>query len=149
MAKSNVEFAESAPLTKADEDLLEYFKNLERSSLDTIDGAARQIISLVTTLLGLFFGVLAFKDNPTYLAMNLIKILGGLSAVVYIVALFFALDVVMPRSFNVPSADLAAMQKLLLDLFSQKSRSLLWSQIAFGAGTLGLLAVILLLLFRA
>jgi hypothetical protein len=148
MPKPKVEYAESAPLSKADEDLLEYFKSLERNSLDAIDGAARQIVSLVTTLLGLFFGILAFKDNPSYLALEAVKLTGALSAVLFIVALFFALDVVMPRSFDVPSADLAAMQKLLLDLFNQKSRSLLWAQIAFGIGTLCLLAVIILLLFR-
>ncbi len=64
-------------------------------------------------------------------------------------ALFFALDVVVPRRFDIPAADITAMQKLLLSLFDRKSRSLQWAQLAFGAGTLCLLAVILLLIFRA
>jgi hypothetical protein len=148
MAKPKI-YAQSAPLNKADEDLLEYFKNLERNSLDAIEGAARQIISLVTTLLGLFFGVLAFKDNPSYLAADAIKILGVLSSGLYVIALFFALDVVMPRRFDIPAADLITMQKLLLNLFDHKNRSLLWAQITFGIGTLLLLAIIIILLFRA
>lgn len=141
-------YAEAEPLSKADEDLLDYFKNLEKNSLDTIESAARQIISLVTTLLGLFFGVLAFKDNPTYLAMDAIRYAGAFSAGMYIAALFFALDVVMPRRLDVPSADLGAMKELLLNLFDRKNRSLLWAQIAFGIGTVCLFLLILILLFR-
>jgi hypothetical protein len=140
--------AESARLNKADEDLLDYFKNLERNSLDAIENAARQVITLVTTLLGLFFGILAFKDNPTYLSLGSIKLFGALSAGLFIMALFFALDVVIPRRFDIPAADITAMQKLLLGLFERKSRSLQWAQLAFGVGTLCLLVVILLLIFR-
>lgn len=147
MSKPKV-YAEAEPLTKADEDLLDYFKNLEKNSLDTIESAARQIISLVTTLLGLFFGVLAFKDNPTYLTLDAIRLLGAFSAGFYIAALFFALDVVMPRRIDIPTADLVAMKQLLLTLFDRKNRSLLWAQIAFGIGTVCLFLVILILLFR-
>lgn len=142
-------YVEAAPLTKADEDLIEYFKNLQRNSLDVLEGAGRQIITLVTTLLGLFFGVLAFKDNPSYLAFAEIKIIAGVAAGLYVVALFFALAVVMPRRIDIPTADLSAMRELLRSLFNHKSRWLFWAQGAFGAGTLLLLALILLLLFRA
>jgi len=75
--------------------------------------------------------------------------LGGIfSAGFYISALFFALDVVMPRRIDIPAADLTAMQKLLPSLFNRKSRSLLWAQIAFGIGTLFMLFLIFLLLMR-
>ena len=145
---ANKVYAVSEPLSKADEDLIAYFKDLEQKSLESIESAARQIISLVTTLLGLFFGILAFKDNPSYLAIEAVKICGILSAGLYIMALFFALDVVMPRRIDIPSADLAAMQQLLISLFNRKNRALLFAQITFGAGTLFLLFVILLLLLR-
>jgi hypothetical protein len=141
-------YAASEPLTKADEDLLAYFKDLEQKSLEAMENAARQIITLVTTLLGLFFGVLAFKDNPTYLAVDAVRICGILSSGLYIMALFFALDVVMPRRIDIPTSDLAAMQELLINLFNRKNRGLLYAQIAFGIGTLFLLFVIILLLMR-
>lgn len=141
-------YAEAEPLSKADEDLIAYFKDLEQKSLDSIESAARQIINLVTTLLGLFFGVLAFKDDPTYLALNTVKFCGMFSTGLYIAALFFALDVVMPRRIDIPSADLTAMRELLLGLFDRKNRALLWAQIAFGIGTLFLLFLIFLLLMR-
>ncbi len=139
----------SAPLSPADEQLVEYFRDLERKSLDTLEGAARQLITLVTTLLGLFFGVLAFKDNPRYLACPAVRILGGLAAGFYVLTLFLALDVVMPRRMEVPLANLTRMQRLLHRLFDRKSRSLQWAQVAFALGTLCLLAVILILLAGA
>jgi len=43
-------------------------------------------------ILGLFFGVLAFKDNPRYLACPAVRILGGLAAGLYVLAFFLAVD---------------------------------------------------------
>ncbi len=140
---------ESAPLSPADEHLAAYFQDLEQKSLDTLESAARQLITLVTTLLGLFFGVLAFKDNPHYLAFPAVRILGGLAAGFYVLALFLALDVVMPRRLEVPAANLTAMRRLLRALFERKRRSLRWAQVAFALGTLALLALIILLLTGA
>ncbi|MFN3763627.1 MAG: hypothetical protein ACK4WK_10580 [Anaerolineae bacterium] len=140
---------ESAPLSPADERLVAYFQDLEQKSLDTLEGAARQLITLTTTLLGLFFGVLAFKDNPRYLEIPAVRALGGLAAGFYVLALFLALDVVMPRRLEVPTANLTAMRQLLRALFHRKSRSLRWAQVAFALGTLALLALIILLLAGA
>jgi len=139
----------SAPLSPADEGLVTYFRDLEQKSLDVLEGAARQLITLVTTLLGLFFGVLAFKDNPRYLACPAVRILGGLAAGLYVLALFLALDVVMPRRMEVSLANLTRMRRLLYGLFDRKSRSLQWAQVAFALGTLCLLAVIIILLAGA
>jgi len=139
----------SAPLSPADEELVAYFRDLEQKSLDTLEGAARQLITLVTTLLGLFFGVLAFKDNPSYLDCPAVRILSGLAAGLYVLALFLALDVVMPRRLEVSLASLTRMRRLLHGLFDRKSRSLQWAQVAFALGTLCLLAVILILLAGA
>jgi len=139
----------SAPLSPADEGLVAYFRDLEQKSLDVLEGAARQLITLVTTLLGLFFGVLAFKDNPRYLACPAVRILGGLAAGLYVLALFLALDVVMPRRMEVSLANLTRMRRLLYGLFDRKSRSLQWAQVAFALGTLCLLAVIIILLAGA
>ncbi|MCS7178595.1 MAG: hypothetical protein RML46_12855 [Anaerolineae bacterium] len=141
--------AKSVPLSPADERLMAYFRDLEQKSLDTLEGAARQLITLVTTLLGLFFGVLAFKDSPTYLALPAVRVLGGLAAGFYVLTLFLALNVVMPRRLDVPLSSLTGMRRLLQALFDRKSRSLFWAQAAFALGTLALLALILLLLARA
>lgn len=144
----DADLVEALPLDEADEDVKVFFETLERESLKTLEDAARQMIGLVTTLLGIFFGVLAFKDNPTFLDSPLVKILGVFSLWGLIAALFLSLDVVMPRLVNVPEANLTEMRGILRALFRRKSRSLAWAQWAFGAGTLFLLGIIITLLFR-
>ena len=57
-------FVESMPLSPEDERLDKLFDEMETGSLKTLEDAARQIITLSTTLLGAFFGLLAFKDAP-------------------------------------------------------------------------------------
>lgn len=137
---------EVSPLSEADQGLLTYFKDLEKTSLETIDKAARQVITLVTTLMGLFFGVLALGDAPAYLTHSGIRVLGALTTIFYMAALLLALDVVMPRRVDLPTTDLTAMRALLRRLLDRKSRSLLAAQIAFAMATLGLLGLILGLL---
>ena len=49
-------FVESSPLAPEDERLDKLFDEMESGSLKTLEDAARQIITLSTTLLGAFFG---------------------------------------------------------------------------------------------
>lgn len=135
-------------LTPQDQDLLTFFHGLERNSLESLEAAARQIITLVTTLAGVFFGILAFKDTPTYLSAGEVKVLGTLTLGALLVALLFALDVVMPRRFDLRRDDLTEMHAILHSLFQTKSRSLTFAQWAFGAGLVFWLLLTLVLLFR-
>lgn len=63
----------AAPLSEEDGRLDKLFDEMEQGSLKTLEDAARQIITLSTTLLGAFFGLLAFKDAPEYLKYTEIK----------------------------------------------------------------------------
>ncbi len=139
----------TSPLSAEDKALIDFFAGLRRNSLDTLEAAARQLIGLVTTLLGLFFGVLAFKDEPAYLNTLTIQVIGTLSALGYLVTLFTALAVVLPRELNIPQYDLTAMRELLADLYKHKSRYLNMAQFSFAFGTLALFALILALLYRS
>lgn len=138
--------AEASPLSEADLSLLAYFKDLERASLETVEKAARQLITLVTSLLGLFFGVLAFGEAPAYLTSPTLRLLAASVAALYVLTLFLALHVVMPQRIDLPTADLTAMRAILHRLLDRKSRSLLAAQVAFALATLGLLGLILMLL---
>ena len=138
----------SSQLNPEELQLIDFFAGLRRNSIESIEAAARQLIGLVTTLLGLFFGVLAFKDQPTYLANTEIKVVGLLAAVGYIFTLFAALNVVMPRKLEIPQYDLTAMRELLESLFDHKSTFLRTAQLNFAFATLALLVLILMLLYR-
>lgn len=136
----------SAPLAPQDEALQALFQELETRSLETLEAAARQIITLSTTLLGLFFGILALKDAPDYLGLTWIKMLAALSLLAFLAALFCALNVLLPRLTTYNRRDLSAMRHTFDLLLQRKSRSLQWAQWLFGAGALFLLALILFIL---
>lgn len=146
--KSKKDDVISSQLNPEELQLIDFFANLRKNSIESIEAAARQLIGLVTTLLGLFFGVLAFKDQPTYLAHMEVKIVGLLAAVGYIFTLFAALTVVMPRKLEIPQYDLTAMRELLESLFNLKGAFLRTAQLSFAFATLALLVLILLLLYR-
>lgn len=133
-------------LSEADKRLMALFDKLETGSLDTLEAAARQIITLVTGLLGLFFGVLALKDAPSYLALDMVKLLGALALGFLVAALFFALEVVIPRKYH--PQDLGDMRRMLQEMLERKRAGLARAIWTFGGGALFLLAVTLVILFH-
>jgi hypothetical protein len=134
-------------MTDADRQVIAYMRELESKSLDTLEAAGRQIITLVTSLLGLFLGILAFKDNPAYLAYTDVKLLGALAGGGMLVALLFSLGVVIPRQYN--PQDLGEIRRALQTMIQVKKQALYGASLAFGLSIVLLVALLLdLLLFR-
>jgi hypothetical protein len=141
--------AQAAKLSPEEEELGAYFSTLKRESLKSLEDGARQLIGLVTTLTGVFFGVLALRGAaPAGLTLAWVKLFGALALLSYFAALAFALKVVLPRRLDAPNHDLRAMRALLDDLFEYKSQALRLAQQAFSLATFFLLAVTLFLLFQ-
>ena len=138
----------SRKLEPVDERLKTLIDDLEQKSLDTLEAAARQITGLVTTLLGLFFGVLAFKDNPSYLAYVEIKIFGILALGGFMAALMLSLGVTLPQRSQFPRRDLTAMRETVDSLLQRKRSALRGAQFAFGAGVIAIELIILDLILR-
>ena len=134
------------PLTDSDRRLIETMREMQAGSLETLEAAARQIITLVTSLLGLFFGILAFKDKPDFLAFTEIKVFSMLAMGVYFAALFFALAVVIPRKYH--PEDLGEMRATLETMLAYKRNALRWAVAAFGIAVLLMLVIAFDLLIR-
>ncbi len=142
-------FVTSAPLSPADERLGKLFDELEQGSLNTLEEAARQIITLSTTLLAAFFGVLAFKDAPAYLKAAEMKIIAALALISFFGALFFALKAVLPAKYSFPQASLTAKRGTLNEMLEHKRAALNWASWTFGFGALMVLCAVLdILIFR-
>lgn len=140
---------ESSPLTTDDERLEKLFDEMESGSLETLENAARQIITLSTALLGAFFGLLAFKDAPVYLGFLEIKIIGAGALLAFLAALFFALRAVSPKRYDFPRASLTAKRRALDEMLQRKHGAVNWASWIFGIGALLMLAAALdILLFR-
>ena len=141
-------FVESAPLSPEDERLDKLFDEMETGSLKTLEDAARQIITLSTTLLGAFFGLLAFKDAPSYLGYMEVKIIGTLALISFMVALFFALQAVSPKSYKFSRANLTAKKKILGEMLAHKHKMVNRASWIFGFGAFLMLVAALDILFR-
>ena len=129
--------------------LREWWAAQALQSLDNLERAARQIITLCTTLLGTLLAVAALVENPlppymSYwsvrlaLEVGVVLLLGGLAA---------ALVVVWPRRYAA-APDLPDQQRQVFDGMRQlKARALSVSLVLFGLG-LAALALALLLALR-
>ena len=135
------------PLSDSDQRLEKLFEDLERGSLDTLEAAARQIITLSTTLLGAFFGLLAIKDAPAYLACGEVKVLAAVALGGFFASLLFAMNAVLPRRYALPSADLTAKREALHAMLAHKQRSLARASYLFGGAALAMLVAALDILF--
>ena len=133
----------ASPLSAQDERLEKSFDEMEQGSLKTLEDAARQIITLSTALLGAFFGLLALKDAPDYLAFLEIKIIGAGALLAFFVALFFALAAVSPKRYDFPRASLTAKRDILNEMLARKHRFVGLAAWTFGAGALLMLAAAL------
>lgn len=134
-------------LSPEDEALLSFFRGLERGSLEAIEAAGRQLIGLVTTLIGLFFGVLAFQDSPAYMGAIEVRLLGVLALIALFASLYFCLQLLLPRRI-LTNVELGEMRRALSELLAHKSSALTWAARTFGAGVFCLLALTFLLLVR-
>ncbi|MBE0671404.1 MAG: hypothetical protein IH588_12510 [Anaerolineales bacterium] len=141
-------FIESAPLSPEDERLDKLFDEMETGSLKTLEDAARQIITLSTTLLGAFFGLLAFKDAPTYLGFFDVKVIGTLALISFMAALYFALQAVSPKRYTFSHANLTAKRKILEELLTHKHGMVNRASWIFGFGAFLMLVAALDILFR-
>lgn len=141
-------FVESVPLSPEDERLDKLFDEMEQGSLKTLEDAARQIITLSTTLLGAFFGLLAFKDAPDYLGFCEVKVIGTLALISFMAALSFALRVVSPKRYTFSHANLTAKRKILEDMLAHKHGMVNRASWIFGFGAFLMLVAALDILFR-
>jgi hypothetical protein len=135
---SEHELLEVRPPTPDEEALVALFAEMEKESLGTLDTGGRQVITLVTGLLGLFFGVLALKDAPTYLSYVEVQILGVLAVGLYFAALLLALAVVRPRRYEFSRRSLTDMRRQLESMRRIKSVNLDRAHLAFGLGSLAM-----------
>lgn len=141
-------FVDSVPLSPEDERLDKLFDEMETGSLKTLEDAARQIITLSTTLLGAFLGLMAFKDAPTYLTFFEIKFIGTLALISFMAALYYALQAVSPKRYTFSHANLTAKRKILEEMLTHKHGMVNRASWFFGFGAFLMLVAALDILFR-
>jgi hypothetical protein len=130
--------------------LYAWFAEQRTKSVDNLEQAARQIITLCTTLLGLLLGLLALTEDPlpTHIHWSGVQWLGGAGVVALLVALGGALYAILPRRIPVNLNDPKDLQNEFDALLARKSLGLQVAVVGFGAGMafLGIIVVVALAL---
>jgi hypothetical protein len=133
------------PETAWEESLGEWFAKQALGSLDTLEAAARTILTLVTALIGALFSVLtiAAGDLPAYLQVPAARGLVTVSVGALLTALVGALGVLLPSRVQVSSHRPDEQARAFGELLEGKSRWLTGTVIAFGVGV-GALGIVLM-----
>ena len=142
-----IPFAPPQELTEADRHLETVVQRLAVESIPTLEAHARQVVTLSTTLLAAFFGLLSLEQPPPFLARPAVRALAGLTLVGFFAALLCGLDALLPRGYRVPLADLTAQRDLLDRLLRRKEAAVRRATYLFGlaAGLMLLTALAALL----
>ena len=135
--------------TPAEAEMRHWFAGQALASPDTLEAAARLIVSLVTGLLTLLFGVLAVAGDPlpAYLGYGLVRALGVVCVVALLAALGAALAVILPRRLEADPARPQTQADAFAGLLARKAGWLRGAVVAFGLGVaaLGLALIVALL----
>ncbi len=134
--------------TEGERALREWFDKQALAAPDNLEAAARQIITLVTSLLTILLAVLAVAGDPlpAYFAYPTVRWLGVMGVVLLLLALAAALGVVFPFREAVQSARPDEQQAAFARLLQRKSRFLQVAAIAFFLGLVALGSVLIIAL---
>ena len=118
----------------------EWFEKQALAAPDNLEAAARQIIGLVTALLGVLFGVLALSSGnlPAYMDFLPARILAVGVVVLLLAALGSALFAVLPFKREAASGKPESQERVFRDILNFKSYFLFWGAGLFGGGLLAL-----------
>lgn len=132
------------PESEKEKRLREWLAEQELKSVDNLEAAARQLISLVTALFGILFGVLTVSSDPlpAYFAYPVLRILGVSSIVLLLLTLVGALVVVIPIPQRNYAQQPDKQAELVENLLLRKMWGLYSAAILFGLA-LVLLGIIL------
>lgn len=129
--------------------LRKFFAEQEVKSIDNLEAAARQIIQLVTALLGLLFGVLALSDGDAVAALKtpLVFWPGLLALGLTLIGLVCALAVIWP-GLSTPRAHVPAdEERAFAALLARKRDWLYRAVVAFGGGMLAFAVTVMVMMW--
>jgi hypothetical protein len=134
--------------TQEEKQLRKWFDEQALASPDALDAAAKLVISLVTGLLTILFGVLAVAGDPlpAYLDSWGVRLPGIFCVLALLGAQMCALAVVWPRLMAVDAARPADQAQAFAGLLKRKAGWLKAAVLTFGLGValLGLLLIVVL-----
>ncbi|HEU4325035.1 MAG TPA: hypothetical protein VFS21_17980 [Roseiflexaceae bacterium] len=128
----------------------QWFEEQQRDPTRNIEDAARQIIQVVSAFFAVIFAVLALAGNPRpdYLSDPLVRGAGAVIVVCELLALLFALVVVVPSAYRYAPASQTQRQTVYAEMLRRKVWALRLALGLFAVGSVAFAALFIMLLFR-
>lgn len=133
--------------TAAERELREWFETQRRANLDRLESGAQTLIQLITGVYGVLFAVLSLNDQPAYLQLPVVRVMGSAGLGIFFAALIAAVLVIIPQRVRYQTDNLTDMQRAYNRLVSRKAALLRVAQIGFVLGIACLVAVMLAVLW--
>lgn len=135
--------------TPDEEALHRWFEEQEKDPPKHLEEGAKQIITLVSALYGVIFGILALSRDPlpAYLAHTSVRALGVIAVLSYLAALLAALVVALPGAYRYASASQTQRAQIFRAMMTRKLIGLRVALIAFGIGSAAFAALFVVILF--
>lgn len=135
--------------TAQEDAVARWFAEQQQDPTKHLDAGAQQLITLVSALYTVVFGMLAFANDPVpaYLARVEVRASGTLVVLSYLVALLASLVVVLPWSYDYSSSSQTQMERVFQAIVRRKRRGLRVALGAFGVGSIALAVLLLLIMF--
>lgn len=129
--------------------LAQWFAEQRTKSVDNLEAAARQIITLCTTLLGILLGLMTLTKEtlPEYMQWSGVQWLSGLGVIGLFAALAGGLYVVLPRENPATLNDPDSLQTAFKAILERKHLGLRSAILLFGGGMFCLMLVVVISLF--
>ncbi len=134
------------PPTPEEDRLAAWLAEQELRSPERLEAAARQVVGLVTGLVGLLLGVVVVTEPPlpAYLSQPLVRGLAVAGIVFLLLALLAGMGVLWPRRGAMAAHDPAAQREAFQALLRHKARWLGVALAYFSLGVVVLAAVLVL-----
>lgn len=134
--------------TEAEIALFDWLAEQQKDPPKPLEEGARQLISLVTALYGVIFGILTLAGDPlpAYLAWPAVRALGAIAVLAYLAAMIAALVVVLPDDYRYARASKQQAEAVLARLLRRKFWGLRVAVWAFALGTIAFAALFLIVL---
>lgn len=138
------------PLSQEDKLWQEQGRELIKGSIDAIESGGKQLITLITTMQGVYLATVAFSE----ISKNLDKISGVLHIALlvpmffWLTALWFALRIFKTNKYTINLNQPGQIRETIGEIASEKQNNLNWAFVLIACGVLmSIIDVILYLIF--
>jgi hypothetical protein len=123
--------------------LLDFFDELTKGSITSLDESAKQLVGWITAMYGLFFAAFSFSQTPHLIAGNLVlKIFGAITLSLYFVSMLLSIRAFIPRTYTAHEHSLTEKRQSIEKILGFKRKLVTWAYVLFSIATFSLGAVL-------